>query len=147
MGLEFRLEDWEEWDIKMGKFLRILFGCHARPDRSFYLHNRQFPICARCTGELIGILLGIPIVIFIGVGSVPLMLLMMVPMVLDGFLQLLTPYESKNYRRCISGILFGIAFIFFLIYFHRTCIGIAGEIVKLFVPDPQRVDQVMKRFM
>lgn len=132
---------------KMGKFLRILFGCHARPDRSFYLCGRQFPICARCTGELIGILLGIPIVTFIGVGSVPLMLLMMLPMVCDGFFQLLTSYESRNYRRFISGILFGIAFLFFLIYFHRTCVRIAGVIVKLFIDNPQKVDRIMNRFM
>lgn len=131
----------------MGKFLRIVFGCHARPDRSFYLRGRQFPICARCTGELIGILLGIPIVLLIGVGSVPLMALMMVPMVFDGFLQLLTSYESKNYRRCMTGILFGIAFVFLLIYFHRTCVGIATAIIKLMIHDPQRVDQIMKKFV
>lgn len=84
---------------------------------------------------------------FIGLGSVPIMVLLMVPMVLDGFFQLLTPYESKNYRRCITGILFGIAFIFFLIYFHRTCVRIAGEIVKLFIDDPLKVEKAMELFL
>jgi uncharacterized membrane protein len=24
--------------------------CHRRPERSFHVHGRQFPVCARCTG-------------------------------------------------------------------------------------------------
>lgn len=36
-----------------------------------------------------------------------LMLGMLLPMLADGFLQLLTPYESTNPRRLITGILFG----------------------------------------
>lgn len=131
----------------MGKFLRIFFGCHARADRSFFYHGRQFPICARCTGELIGMILGIPIAFFMGYPSFSVVLLMMFPMVLDGFLQLLTPYESKNYRRCATGIVFGIAFIFFLIYFHRTCVMIAGAIVKLFVDDADKVNRAMELFL
>ncbi|MFR2847241.1 MAG: DUF2085 domain-containing protein [Hungatella hathewayi] len=85
-----------------GKVLRILFGCHARSDRSFFYHGKQFPICARCTGELIGILAGIPIVICWGYGAAWLMSLLMAPMVADGLLQLLTPYESGNYRRLVT---------------------------------------------
>lgn len=131
----------------MGTFLRIFFGCHARADRSFFYHGRQFPICARCTGELIGMILGIPIAFFMGYPSFSVVLLMMFPMVLDGFLQLLTPYESKNYRRCATGIVFGIAFIFFLIYFHRTCVMIAGAIVKLFVDDADKVNRAMELFL
>lgn len=131
----------------MGKFLRIFFGCHARADRSFFYHGRQFPICARCTGEMIGMILGVPIAFFMGYPSFSVVLLMMFPMVLDGFLQLLTPYESKNYRRCATGIVFGIAFIFFLIYFHRTCVMIAGAIVKLFVDDAEKVNRAMELFL
>ena len=32
---------------------------------------------------------------------------MLVHMVVDGFLQLLTPYESTNFRRVVTGFLFG----------------------------------------
>ena len=131
----------------MGKFLRILFGCHGRADRSFFYHGKQFPICARCTGELIGILTGIPIAVFMGCGSVTVMLLLMAPMVADGLLQLLTSYESGNYRRLVTGFLFGIALIFFLIYFHRTCVHIAGEILKMIIGDPEKVDRIMARFV
>ena len=36
------------------KWLPIVFGCHCRPDRSFYWKGKKFPLCARCTGELAG---------------------------------------------------------------------------------------------
>lgn len=131
----------------MGKFLRIFFGCHARPDRSFFFYGKQFPICARCTGELIGILAGICIVIFYGYPRFFMIPLLMLPMVLDGFLQLLTPYKSGNIRRVVTGFLFGIAFVFLLIYFHIICVNIAGNIVKLFIEDSQKVDEVIKKFL
>lgn len=129
---------------KIGKFLRILFGCHARPDRSFFYKGKQFPICARCTGELVGIFLGILLAFLIEIPSFPVVLLLMLPMVFDGFLQLLTSYESGNIRRLITGILFGIAFVYLLIYFHRTCIWIAGSILKLFADDPQKIERAME---
>lgn len=131
----------------MGKFLRILMYCHGRADRSFFLCGKQLPICARCTGELIGILIGIPIVFFTGRIRVSAMLLLMLPMVIDGFLQLLTLYESKNYKRLLTGILFGFAFVSFLVYFHRTCVMIAGAMIKLFVQDTDKVNQAMELFL
>lgn len=131
---------------KLGKFLRIVFGCHARPDRSFFFHGRQFPICARCTGELIGIILGIPLSIILGCPEFYVVLLLMFPLVFDGFLQLLTPYESGNMRRLFTGTLFGAAFVYFLIYFHRTCFWVAGNILKLFAEDPEKIDRAVKLF-
>lgn len=131
---------------KFGKFLQIFFGCHARPDRSFYFRGKQFPICARCTGELIGMIAGIPIVIFQGCPQFVIVLVMMIPLVFDGFLQRLTSYESGNIRRLITGILFGIALIFALIYFHRCCIWIAGMILELFGADHASVEKMIKSF-
>ena len=131
---------------KFGKFLRIFFGCHARPDRSFYFRGKQFPICARCTGELIGMIAGIPIVIFQGCPRFEIVLVMMIPLVFDGFLQRLTSYESGNIRRLVTGILFGIAMIFALIYFHRFCVCIAGMILKLFGMEPASVDKMINFF-
>ena len=29
-------------------------GCHQRPERSFFLLGRQMPVCARCTGVILG---------------------------------------------------------------------------------------------
>lgn len=100
---------------KINFFLKICFGCHCRADRSFFYKNKQFPICARCTGELIGIIISIPMIILNGVFSIKLTLLMTIPIIIDGFLQLKTKYESNNIKRLITGILFGLIF-FSLIY-------------------------------
>lgn len=131
---------------RIGRFLQIFFGCHARPDRSFYFHGKQFPICARCTGELVGMLAGILVAVCFGIPSFWIVCLMMLPLVVDGFTQRLTAYESNNIRRLWTGILFGIAFIFMFIYFHRTCVHIAAWILKFFY-EPQTVDRVMERFL
>lgn len=40
---------------------------------------------------------------------------MALPLVVDGFLQLLTRYESTNFRRAVTGILFGYGFAAMLI--------------------------------
>lgn len=129
----------------MAKFLRIFFGCHARPDRSFYFRGKQFPICARCTGELVGMVLCIPILIVWGCPSFGTVLFLMLPLIIDGFAQRLTPYESGNIRRLITGILFGIALIFTFVYFHRICVWIAGEILKWFGSDPTAVSRISKK--
>lgn len=131
---------------KGGKFLRILCGCHAIPERSFWYRGKPFPICARCTGELAGILMGILIVCIIGYPKFGIIVLMMIPLVVDGMLQKLTSYESQNGRRLITGILFGIALVFLFLYFHQMCIGIAGSILKWIGLDPVTVDGIMKRF-
>ena len=73
------------------RWLPIVFGCHCREDRSFHIRGRRLPLCARCTGELAGILLCLVSAPFV-LPSVPLALALLVPMVLDGGLQALTPY-------------------------------------------------------
>ncbi len=88
------------------KWLPILFTCHCRDDRSFHYKGRKFPICARCTGELIGMLAGI----FSGpfyLPGVPVLALFLVPLIVDGTVQRLTAYESNNRRRLVTGVLFG----------------------------------------
>ncbi len=131
----------------MGRFLRIFFSCHARPDRSFYWRGKQLPICARCTGELAGMIVGIPLVLFWGYMDLRLMILFMLPMTADGFFQLLTSYESKNGRRFATGFLFGLAFDSLLIHFHRACVMAAGWIVKLFIEDGEAVERAMELFL
>ncbi len=130
----------------MAKFLRLFFGCHARPDRSFYFRGKPFPICARCTGELVGMILCIPTLIFWGCPSFGIVLLLMVPLIVDGSVQKLTSYESGNIRRLITGILFGMALIFTFVYFHRTCVWIAGEILKWFGADSEAITRITKLF-
>jgi len=37
------------------------FICHQRPDRSFFFHGSQLPVCARCTGLYAGAAVAAPI--------------------------------------------------------------------------------------
>ena len=90
------------------KWLPIIFGCHQRPERSFFVRGKQFPLCARCTGELIGIL--ITPFIYCVIKQFPLWIffIMLIPLVFDGTIQAKTEYESNNTKRILTGIFFGI---------------------------------------
>lgn len=92
------------------KWLPIVFGCHGRPERSFHYRGVPFPICARCTGELVGILAGI-LFYRIGVPTVRVLLFLLVPLIADGTIQALTSYESTNGKRFATGFLFGYALL------------------------------------
>lgn len=92
------------------RWLPRLTGCHCRPERSFHWRSGlPFPICARCTGEVVGMLCAL---MTIAIGRPPLwvLLILLIPMVVDGSVQLLTPYESNNRRRFVTGLMFGYAF-------------------------------------
>lgn len=99
----------------MDKVLQSLFLCHRLPERSFFFRGKQFPICARCTGILVGYFLGI--IYFFIIGTIPIFvsLLLLLPLVVDGVGQFFGKWISNNIRRLITGILAGIAtdFIFY----------------------------------
>ena len=88
------------------KWLPIFCGCHRRPERSFFVNGHQMPVCARCEGELIGILAALIAVWFMR-PPYWLMAVIMLPMIADGMIQSFTKYESTNRRRLITGLLFG----------------------------------------
>ena len=97
------------------RWLPIIFGCHCRSDRSFFFRGKQFPLCARCTGELIGILLAPAAFWMFGLPDGKICLWLLLPLVLDGGIQRLTRYESGNIRRLLTGILFGYALVGLLV--------------------------------
>ena len=92
------------------KYLPMVFGCHCRDDRSFHYKGVRFPICARCTGELVGAIIGI-FFSFIYVPEWWVCIIIAIPMIVDGSVQYVTNYESNNIKRFITGFLFGYAFI------------------------------------
>jgi len=92
------------------KWLPIIFGCHCRKERSFCYKGKPFPICARCTGELAGMVVAAFSCFFF---RLPLFfaILILLPMIADGLIQALTSYESNNRRRFVTGFLFGFGLI------------------------------------
>lgn len=81
-------------------------GCHQRADRSFFVNGYQFPVCARCTGIIIGRMIGMIIPIQTKKNHARFFL-MLIPSVIDGATQLLGFQESNNSRRFFTGVLFG----------------------------------------
>lgn len=96
-----------KFKIFIYKLLPIVFGCHCKSSRSFFYNGKQFPICARCTGEAVGIIFSI-FLFFFYTPSVKIAFLLMFPMIIDGFTQMFLKYESTNIRRFTTGFLFGI---------------------------------------
>ena len=84
--------------------------CHQKPERSFFIKNKQLPVCARCTGILLGFLLSYSIGFFIRFYKTYWIFILFIPMVLDGCMQKFTNYYSNNNRRLVTGFLFGFTY-------------------------------------
>lgn len=110
--------------LKSMRFFGKLFNCHQLPERSFHIHGVQLPLCARCTGILIGYICAlISFVFYKQIWWIDLLFLM--PLIFDGTIQLLTKYESNNFKRLITGLLFGFGFLQIII------LGIYSLIINL----------------
>jgi uncharacterized membrane protein len=97
--------------------------CHRIASHSFFLDDRQFPLCARCTGMYLGALLGLGYSFRIGrlAGFPPLRLGLLMGIFVLGFgvdgvnsyINLLRDspllYASMNWLRLLTGTLFGMS--------------------------------------
>ena len=83
-------------------------NCHQRADRSLFFRGYQLPLCARCTGMAAGHLAAFIAGFFFSFSFA--IALLMLPMLLDGSIQHFTRYESTNFRRFATGLLYGFAF-------------------------------------
>ncbi len=85
--------------------------CHQRSDRSFFLNENQMPFCARCTGIWLGLTIGLGMSIrYIFRLSERLILLIFIgilPLAVDGTIQLFGLWESNNILRISTGVLAG----------------------------------------
>ena len=103
-------------------------GCHQLPERSFFWHGYQFPVCARCTG----VFLSFPVAIWLvqkNKCSIKMACLLSEIMLIDWSLQFLQIKESNNTRRLITGCLGGLGV--HTLYF-RTMKFIIKKIASLF---------------
>lgn len=102
-------------------------GCHQMPERSFYYKEWQFPICARCTGVVIGWLLSVCSIYFYKPNLVVILVLCLT-MFLDWFLQYKKICISNNSRRFVTGIMGGYALMCLYI---EIIIFIVSIIIKI----------------
>lgn len=102
--------------------------CHQIAERSYYLNGNQMPFCARDLGLFVGLALGFAIVSFFRFRGNPFLLLLgLVPMGVDGGLQLVTTYESTNPVRLATGILAGASLALLLALYVHALEDIRGS--------------------
>ena len=95
---------WQVYDTMMS--IGALSGCHQMQERSFTLHSRQFPVCARCTGVGVGNVMAL-ILLFVWQPPSWLLVAGCGVMFVDWLVQHLGLHESSNWRRLITGMFGG----------------------------------------
>ena len=101
------------------------WGCHQLPERSFFINGFQFPVCARCTGIILGYIISLFYSFCFKQLHIAIGIALIIPMSFDGLLQLFTNYSSTNIKRFMTGVLAGFGFIHIVksvILFVITCI-------------------------
>lgn len=96
------------WIFLMGIFSN---SCHQKADRSFFISKYQLPICARCTGLLLGYILGVTLIVSKKQFNLFINLSFIIIMFIDWFIQYKQIRMSNNIRRLVTGFLCGIGVI------------------------------------
>lgn len=94
---------------------RLYLFCHGIPDRCLKVRGHALPICARCTGLLIGLAigLGVPASAYLGpIVAIGLASLLAAPLLIDGFTQLAGLRQSTNRMRLSTGAIGGLGLAF-----------------------------------
>ena len=110
-----RIAEEKEIDIQQRFGMKIpKWVCHQLPERSFHIHGRPLPLCARCTGYWSALVAGILVNTLLQIHSyLPraqlfwVVVLFTIPMGLDGVTQLFGWRESNNPLRFLTGVLSG----------------------------------------
>lgn len=83
--------------------------CHTLKERSLFINGNQMPYCTRDAGLFFGLALGLGITLFIRFTiKIWWLILGIVPLGVDGTIQLVTTYESNNILRLTTGGLAGV---------------------------------------
>lgn len=116
---------WEKFMILGAKM-----GCHQRPDRSFFAGGKyQFPVCARCTGVILGYIAAI---FTVGLSiPVALCLLFCGLMFLDWMIQFIGIRSSTNARRLITGIVGGFGLLRLELMALFYIISVLRQLIKM----------------
>jgi uncharacterized membrane protein len=97
-------------------YLHKFIGCHRLSDRSFFICNRQFHICARCTGLLVGMFLSLILLLLPARNYIALLFPVFLGiLLLDGLTQHFHLRKSNNLLRFFTGITTTSTFLPFLL--------------------------------
>lgn len=111
-----------------------LYGviCHQFDSHSFHVNGEPLAVCERCTSIYFGFLLMLirllPRVQQKDFAAVPLLLIISLPMFVDGMLSLTHMYEATTLSRVITGSLFGAGLALLL---HKTLSETIHSILSL----------------
>ncbi|MEM0449518.1 MAG: DUF2085 domain-containing protein [Methanomassiliicoccales archaeon] len=101
-------------------------NCHQMATRSYFLNGNQMPFCARDVGIFAGLVIGMILAIIFNLNpAFRILMVGVIPMMIDGTLQLLSPYESSNQMRLITGIIAGSSLAIIL---HKVAIIIQNNV-------------------
>ena len=98
-------------------------GCHQMADRSFSYKGYQFPVCARCTGIIIGEIIAIIAMLFTLKIDLLYSFVLVVPLAIDGGIQYINLVQSNNIRRVVTGVLAGFGLTYVYAYFLSFVVG------------------------
>ncbi|WP_179884773.1 DUF2085 domain-containing protein [Bacillus sp. AFS015802] len=109
--------------------------CHRIPERSLIVNGRQFPLCFRCMGILMGIIMGIPSA-WLLLPSLTLIHLLMagifiVPLLADGFTQKWNVRGSTNVLRLVTGVLCGVGLAIGIVFCSKWGVSIIMMLTSL----------------
>ena len=92
--------------------------CHQLANRSFFINGNQMPFCARDVGLFVGLAVASGAATFVRYKINPVFVLLgLLPIGLDGGIQLVTDYESNNLLRVATGLLAGVVLALLLVHF------------------------------
>ena len=91
-------------------FWHRCWHCHRLADRSFSLSNRQFHICSRCTGLVLGCFL-VPFSFCVAELFRPFFLVGIAAFLFDGLTQLAGYRKSTNAIRFLTGLVLPLSLI------------------------------------
>ena len=128
------------------------FNCHQKESRSYYINENQMPVCARDVGIFVGFSIGFLFMAFVrpdydfknillnvlhidtSISEKKKIIILTVvaaffvlPIALDGGIQLVTSYESTNPLRTATGLIFGIGFSIFVSSLLLSVVPLAVE--------------------
>ncbi|MDO9044291.1 MAG: DUF2085 domain-containing protein [Methanobacteriaceae archaeon] len=94
------------------------------PDRTIYFKNKPLPLCARCTGTLLGVFT-LPIFHWEIIGpSLIAIFVLGLPALVDGITQFVGWRESNNKLRLITGFLLGMSIACLIVIMGQLLVNV-----------------------